>query len=175
MSLNLFNRSFVIRLALMMLAGFAVYRLWPNDIRAVEKNTRKLLAAVSKEGPESLPVSAAKSLEAGSYLASNVVLRLGEPFPGQVRKSEAISMLQQARMQADRLTVGSRGHQISKTRDSEIVMDITLEADAAAGDRKEEIINSYRLTWGKNGGEWKITRAEVIDVIRHPSGELQPF
>jgi len=170
-----FNRTFVIRLSLILLAGLAVYRFWPNDIRAVEKNTRKLLAAVSKEGPESIPLSAGKSLEAGSYLASNVVLRLGEPFPGQVRKSEAVSMLQQARMQADRIIVTSRGHQISKPGDSEIVMDITLEADAAAGDRKEEIINSYRFTWGKHDGEWKITRAEVIDVIQHPSGELQPF
>lgn len=163
------------RIVVAVLIALLIFWFWPSDIRAVEKNMRKMLAAVGKTGPESLPVSAARSLEAGSYLASNVLLRLGEPFPEHLRKSDAITMLQQARMRADRISVNRCGHNITQTSESEIVMDITLEGEASIQERTEQVIGSYRFTWGDSDGEWKLIKAEVNEVIRHPSGEIHPF
>jgi hypothetical protein len=152
-----------------------VYFFRPGDIRIVEKNTKALLSAVNKIGTESLPVAAAKSTKAGSFLSGDVLLTLGDPFPDHLRKSDAISLLQQARMQADRMIVTSRGHQVTQLSNSEISMDITLEGFVSVNNQSEKVINSYRLTWVKIEGEWKITKAEVIEVIHHPSGNIHPF
>ena len=146
------------------------WRWWPNDLRTVEKHTMELLELVSKDGPESLPVSASRSIEAGSYLATNVVMRLGPPFPGSLRRSEAVSLIQQGRMQSDRLTIDNRGKETKRLEDGTIQIDLTLDADITYRDQTEEIIGSYRLIWTKGDDGWKITRADALNVIEHPAG-----
>jgi len=145
-------------------------RWWPNDLRTVEKHSMELLKLVSKKGPESLPVSAARSIEVGSYLASNVVMRLGEPFPGSLRRSEAVSLIQQGRMQSDRLTVENRGKEIKRLDDGTIQIDLTINAGISYRGETEEIIGSYRLIWTKGEDGWKISRADALNVIQHPAG-----
>ncbi len=146
------------------------WRWWPNDLRTVEKYTRELLELVEKGGPESLPVSAARSIEAGSYLATNVMMRLGPPFPRSLRRSEAISLIQQGRMQSDRLTIENRGSEIKKRDDGTIQIDLTIDADISYRGQTEEIIGSYRLIWSEGEKGWKITQADALNVIEHPDG-----
>lgn len=165
----------LLRLALVSASIFLAFHYWPSDISRVETNTRRMLKAVSKSGNESLPVAAAKSFDAVSYLASNVVLSLGEPFPSSLRKAEVAPLLQQARMRATKLEVKSLGHQIEKKPDGTIWMDITLDADLEVRGVRDQLLGNYRLVWRMEGDDWKVAQAEVIEVIQHPSGSSYPF
>lgn len=157
-----------------MVAAVVLVRCWPNDVRAVEKRMGQLLEAVEKTGPESLPVSAARSLEAGSYLASNVVLELGHPFPRRMRRSDAISLFQQGRMQAESVRVQQRGHEIARQADGRIALDATLEGRITYRGQTEQVIGIYRFIWEKGEDGWKIAEARVSDVVQHPNGLIAP-
>ena len=167
--MNVFNRGMMVA-AVAVVAGALVWLWWPNDLRTVEKHTLKVLELVSKNGPESLPVGAARSIEAGSYLASNVVMKLGPPFPGSLRRSDAISLIQQGRMQADRLNVRDRGKELTRLEDRTIQADLTIDAEITYRGQTEAIIGTYRLIWTRGEDGWKITRADVLNVIEHPAG-----
>jgi len=168
-------RRWIFRFATLVVASITMFYFWPTDISRVEKNTRKLLKSISKTGNESMPIAAARSLDAVSYLASNVVLDLGAPFPASMRKSEIAPLLQQARMRASTLEIKSLGHQVEKKTDGSIWMDITLDADVEVRGAKDQLLGNYRLVWRKSENEWKVSRAEVIDVIKHPSGSTFPY
>lgn len=157
-----------------MLIAMVLVRCWPNDLRAVEKRMGQLLEAVEKTGPESLPVSAARALEAGSYLASNVVLELGHPFPKRMRRSDAISLFQQGRLQAESVQVRQRGHEIARQPDGRIALDATLEGRISYRGQTEQVIGIYRFVWEKGEDGWKIAEARVNDVVQHPNGSGAP-
>jgi hypothetical protein len=169
MEINLIHRG-IMYATVAVVVGALVWLWWPNDLRTVEKHTAKLLELVSKKGPESLPVGAARSIEAGSYLASNVVMRLGPPFPGSLRRSDAISLIQQGRMQADQLSVRDRGRELTRMEDGTIQADLTIDAEITYRSQTEAIIGTYRLIWTRGEDGWKVTRGEALNVIEHPAG-----
>ncbi len=152
------------------LVVFCIWHWWPDDLRRVERRMNKLFEVVGKNGPESLPVSALRSTEAGSYLGSNVVLKLGEPFPSTMRRSDSIALLQQARMRVETLSVKSRGHEITRLPDGSIRTDITIDATVTVKGQQENILGSYRFDWAHDGEDWKIIEADALQVIEHPAG-----
>ena len=164
-------RRWIVYGALIVIAAILAWRWWPNDVRRVERQMNELFELVGKSGPESLPVSAARSLEAGSHLASNVVLKLGEPFPTSMRRSETVTLLQQARMRAEKIAVKNRGHEVAIQDNGSIWYDVTLEASVTYQGQQEDIIGSYRFVWAKGDDTWKIIQADALDVIQHPSGQ----
>ncbi|HMO52206.1 MAG TPA: hypothetical protein PKE26_02850 [Kiritimatiellia bacterium] len=152
--------------ALALLGGFLV-ACWPTDQRKVARQTRAFLNAVAKNGPESLPVSAARAYEAASHVGPELTLRLGDPFPARLTKSEFTSLLQQVRGRADRLDMKSRGVEIHRQEDGMLV-DVTLEATVALQGRRESMIGTYRLLWVRMDTAWRLTRVEALNVIQHP-------
>ena len=167
--MNLLHRA-MMNAVMVFVVGALAWVWWPNDMRTVEKHTKKLLELVSKNGQESLPVGAARSIEAGSYLASNVVRTRGPPFPGSLRRSDAISLIQQGRMQADRLNVRDRGKELTRLEDRTIQADLTIDAEITYRGQTEAILGTYRPIWTRAEDGWKITQADALNVIEHPAG-----
>lgn len=165
----------VTRMAILGVVAVATMYFWPTDISRVEKNTRNMLRSLTKTGNESLPVAAVKSLDAVSYLASNVVIKLGEPFPASLKKSDLAPLIQQARMRVSTLRIKNLGHQAEKKTDGTIWMDMTLDVEVDASGTSDQLLGNYRLVWRKIDDDWKVTRAEVIEVIKHPSGSMYPL
>lgn len=147
-----------------------VVRWWPDDEARVVRRMDDLFALVEKTGPESLPVAAGRALEAGSYFASNVVMRLGYPFPETLRRMEAIRLLQQGRMQADAVTLRTRGREITRQEDGSFRVDLTVDASIGSRGHREELLGVYRLVWTKGEDDWMLTEAGTLEVIAHPAG-----
>jgi len=165
----------IARIAFLSVIAILTVYIWPTDLSRIEKNTRKMLRSLEKTGNESLPVSAAKSLDAVSYLAGHVVLELGDPFPSSLKKSDLAPLIQQARMRVSSLNIHNLGHQAEKKPDGSIWLDMTLDVEVDMGGTREQLIGNYRLIWQKTDDDWKVTRAEVIEVIKHPSGSMYPY
>lgn len=167
-------RSILMGLLLLLLAG-AAWTFWPSDRRSVEHHYRDLLSLLNKARGESLAAGAARNLDAVAYLDTEVMLRLGEPFPSALNKSEARSLLQQARMRASRITIQNRGYQIERTGPDTFTMEVTVEAQVEAMGDEEEWLGTYTLTWRRIEGAWKLAAAERLDIIQHPAPDPYSF
>ncbi|HMP88658.1 MAG TPA: hypothetical protein PJ991_00570 [Kiritimatiellia bacterium] len=148
--------------------AIAVY-FWPNELRKVEKRTKAMLSTMNKKGPENLALASARVLNVVSYFAPDAVIIPGYPTTRRLNKSDATTLLQQARVRLSKLDVSSRGRNVTRLNDDQILVDLTLEAFIEYQGTRDEYIGTFRIVWTKSGGEWLITLIEPLDIIRHPA------
>ena len=157
-----------IRGAVVVLVLAFAYAIWPTDVRRVERQSRKLLSLIGKTGPESVPAAALRVHQASQLIMPEAAFRLGEPFPTRFDKSELTAMLQQARQRADLIEVKNLGHDVAMQEPDRIALDMSLEANVVWRGERESMIGTYRLTWDRTEDGWRLSAAEVRDVIQHP-------
>ncbi len=169
LKLNSHAANWVIRLVIAIALAWVAFRYWPSDTRRIHRQTKSLFAALSKSGAESMPRTAAKTLEVGQWLAPTVTFDLGPPFPDHIAKQDLVRIIQVGRARIDGLKIIMRGYQALRPGPDELWLDVTLDAILEAEGGRTSMIGTYRLIWKRSDKKWLLHGIEAVNVIAHPN------
>lgn len=162
--------DYSLTLKIMLVAALAVLAIlyWPTNEKRIIRRYEGFIREASKTGKESLASQGLKKVRLGEVLGSNLVLRLGYPFPETMDRDEFMRMLQYVRYQTTLLDIKNRGAKVYPVDAGMYEMETTVEADVHVGGQADRFLGSYRLIWEKQNASWVITSGEQLNVIEHP-------
>ena len=146
---------------------YFILKLFPNDVRVIEKNTKRLAALASFTANE-LPLSRLQNTrELANFFATDAQVAVDVPGASQSisGREELFQMAMAARSshpgaQVDLLDVTVALDPGKK----DAIVDTTLKAKLA--NQSELVIQELKITWRKLEGDWLIQKIETVRTVQ---------
>lgn len=146
-----------------------------RDERQIHRALGDLLALCEKRESAGLLATALQAQELLGAFTSNAVVRVGPPYPMTLTRGDLPPLLARAHQYADRVTVRSRGAELSiATGRRQALMRVTLDIEIVIDGQADFGIGEYELAWRKEDRRWRIAAVDHLETIRHPSRMPEP-
>lgn len=142
-----------------------------RDQREIHGRLARIQRLLSKKADESSLSGLARVQETMRYISAEPEVSFGPRLSTLRTREEIAAVVLQARSSVTDLKVSIRDKAltIDPGRQS-AVMNLTAEAVATYGGRRERDIEELELTWIKQDGRWVVDRARPASSIHRPPG-----
>jgi hypothetical protein len=169
------RRILPLLLLLVLGAGAVVLYQRTRDERQIHRALRDLLALCEKREASGLLATALRAQDLLGAFTSNAVVRVGPPYPMTLTRGDLPPLLARAHQYADRLTVRSRGDELTIEGDRrQALMRVTLDIEVVIDGQTDFGIGEYEFAWRKEERRWRIAAVNHMETIRHPSRMPEP-
>ncbi len=147
-----------------------IYGQWSGSERQIKRQLGRFADTVEKEGQENGLVAANTSRKLGEFLTANFEIH-AQPFAGVMTDRARLSQVMfQYRARAESIGVDFRDVELTvdeKLRIGDMDM-VAMIAGKTDGGRFKESYR-FKLRWVKEDGEWRIQRAELVEILEGPA------
>lgn len=165
-------RSRLLLAGVLALAALALWRLWPSERRAIERQFDRLLEAMEKSGTEDQLTAFGRARRV-SRLFSPGFLVVARPYEGAISDAQQlIGVVAHYRGSVERLeiVVQKSDLAIDSRRGTAEQRALLLTVSQGGGLGRQSF--DFRFAWTKIDGDWLVHEAELLAV---EGGSLLPF